>query len=193
MASRQHPEFDRLVAAVSRELGSRNVPHLLIGGQAVLLHGAPRLTQDIDVSLSVGPEEIAVVEDACTAIGLEPLVANPADFARETFVLPVRSGSSGVRVDFIFSNTEFERLAVDRAVHVTLSGETVPFASPEDLILFKLFAGRARDIDDARSVVGRQGAGLDWSYIERWAGAFAEIPGREDLPQRVAELRDDAD
>lgn len=192
MASRQQPEFDRLLAAVSRELRSRDLPHILIGGQAVLLHGAPRLTEDIDVSLSVGPEETAVVADACAAIGLEPLVADPADFARETFVLPVRSGSSGVRVDFIFSNTEFERLAVGRAVQVNLSGETVPFASPEDLILFKLFAGRARDIDDARSVVGRQGARLDWSYIERWARTFAEIPGREDLPQRVAALRDDS-
>jgi len=189
MASRQRPEFDRLVAAVSRELGSRGVPHILIGGQAVLLHGAPRLTQDIDVSLNVGPEQIAVVEDACAAIGLEPLVADPADFARETFVLPVQSESSGVRVDFIFSNTEFERLAVDRAVQVTLSGETVPFASPEDLVLLKLFAGRARDMEDARSVVGRQGPGLDWSYIERWARSFAEIPGREDLPKRVAQLR----
>ena len=190
MASRRQPEFGRLVAAVSRELGARNVPHILIGGQAVLLHGAPRLTQDIDVSLGVGPEQIAVVEDACAAIGLEPLVADAADFARETFVLPVRSGSSGVRVDFVFSDTEFERLAVDRAVRVALCGETVPFASPEDLILFKLFAGRARDIDDARSVIGRQGASLDWSHIERWAGAFAEIPGRENLPRRVAELRD---
>ena len=189
MASRQRPEFDRLVAEVSRELKSRDVPHILIGGQAVLLHGAPRLTQDIDVSLSIGPERIAVVEDACAAIGLEPLVPDPADFARETFVLPVRSESSGVRVDLIFSNTEFERLAVDRAVQVALSGETVPFASPEDLVLFKLFAGRARDIDDARSVVDRQSAGLDWSYIERWARAFAEIPGREDLPKLVADLR----
>ena len=130
-----------------------------------------------------------MVVDACTAIGLDPLVADPADFARETFVLPVQSGSSGVRVDFIFSNTAFERLAVDRAVQVTLAGETVPFASPEDLVLFKLFAGRGRDMEDARSVIDRQGAGLDWTYIERWARAFAEIPGREGLPKRVAELR----
>ena len=189
MASRQQPEFDRLLAAVSRELGSRGVPHMLIGGQAVLLHGAPRLTEDIDVSLSVGPEEIAIVEDACDAIGLESLVADPADFAGETFVLPVRSKSSGVRVDFIFSNTEFERLAVSRAVGVALSGASVPFASPEDLVLLKLFAGRPRDMEDARSVVARQGRSLDWSYVEHWIGEFAEIPGREDLPKRIAELR----
>ena len=142
---------------------------MLIGGQAVLLHGAPRLTEDIDVSLSIGPEEVATVEAVCEAADLESLVANPVEFARETFVLPARSQSSGIRVDFIFSNTDFERLAVDRAVGVRLSGETVPFASPEDLLLLKLFAGRARDIEDARSVVDRQAPHLDWSYVERWA------------------------
>ena len=164
---------------------------MLIGGQAVLLHGAPRLTEDIDVSLGIGPEEVATVEAVCDATDLESLVANPVEFARETYVLPARSRPSGIRVDFIFSNTDFERLAVDRAVGVRLSGETVPFASPEDLLLLKLFAGRARDIEDARSVVDRQAPHLDWTYLERWAQRFAEIPGREDLPKRLAELRSD--
>lgn len=189
MASRRQPEFDRLLAAVSRELRFREVPHMFIGGQAVLLHGAPRLTQDIDVSLSVGPEVFNTVKDACDALGLESLVADPGDFARETFVFPVRSGRSGIRVDFIFSNTEFERLAVGRTIGVPLAGETVPFATPEDLVLLKLFAGRARDLDDIQSVIDRQGERLDWGYVERWAREFAEIPGREDLPRRVAELR----
>lgn len=193
MASRQQPEFDRLLAAVSRELRVRDLPHMFIGGQAVLLHGAPRLTQDIDVSLNVGPEEFAIVKDACDALGLESLVTDPAEFARETFVLPVRSEPGGIRVDFIFSNTEYERLAVGRADAVPLSGENVPFATAEDLVLLKLFAGRARDIDDVRSVIDRQGERLDWTYLERWAREFAEIPGREDLPRRVAELRDGAD
>ncbi|MDE0422712.1 MAG: DUF6036 family nucleotidyltransferase [Gammaproteobacteria bacterium] len=105
-------------------------------------------------------------------------------------MFPVRSEPSGIRVDFIFSNTEFERQAIDRTVGVPLAGETVPFATPEDLVLLKLFAGRARDIDDIQSVIDRQGERLDWAYIERWAREFAEIPGREDLPRRVAELRD---
>ncbi len=32
---------------------------MLIGGQAVLLHGEPRLTQDIDVTLGVGLDRLA--------------------------------------------------------------------------------------------------------------------------------------
>ena len=162
---------------------------MLIGGQAVLLHGAPRLTEDVDVTLGAGPEELAAVEKVCRALGLEVLVEDPHSFARETFVCPARHGASGIRVDFIFSNTEFERVAIARAVGVHLNGESIPFATAEDLILLKLFSGRPRDVDDARSVADRQGAALDWSRIVYWAGEFAAIPGREHLPASVRELR----
>jgi len=51
------------------------------------------------------------------------------------------------------------------------------------------FAGRARDLEDAVGVARRQGSALDWGYVERWAQEFASIPGREELPERVADLR----
>ena len=161
-----------------------------IGGQAVLLHGAPRLTQDIDVTLALGPDDMATIAAVCDALALEPLVEDLASFARETFVCPLRDRATAIRVDLILSNTAYERTAIARAVEVDIDGEPAPFASAEDLILLKLFAGRARDLEDARSVVARQGARLDWRYLEHWAAAFAAIPGREDLPARLQALRD---
>ena len=65
----------------------------------------------------------------------------------------------------------------------------VPFATAEDLILHKLFAGRLRDLEDATAVVHRQREKLDWAYLERWGESFAEIAGREDLPDRLRKLR----
>ena len=188
MASR--PDFEQLLAGLTRELRRRDIPFMHVGGQAVLLHGAPRLTQDIDITLALGPDEVATVERVCRALELEPLVADLASFARETFVCPLRDRATGIRVDLIFSNTPYERAAIARAVEVEMGGESVPFASAEDLILLKLFAGRARDLEDARSVVDRQGIRLDWPYLEHWAAAFAAIPGREDLPARLQALRD---
>ena len=91
-------------------------------------------------------------------------------------------------MDFIFSNTAYEQVAIDRATRIDLEGQTIPFATAEDLILLKLFAGRPHDIEDARSVAGRQGPKLDWLHIERWAAQFAAIPGRERLPEQVREL-----
>lgn len=189
MASR-HPDFERLLAGITRELRSRDIPFMHIGGQAVLLHGAPRLTQDIDVTLALGPDDVATIVAVCGALDLEPLVADLASFARETFVCPLRDRATGIRVDLIFSTTPYEHAAIARAVEVDIGGESVPFASAEDLILLKLFAGRERDLEDARSVVARQGVRLDWRHIEHWATAFATIPGREDLPAHVQALRD---
>lgn len=162
---------------------------MLIGGQAVLLHGQPRLTEDIDITLGVDPSRLEAVEEVCRALKLEPLPENVAKFVRETFVLPAAHRETAMRVDFIFSTTPYERQAIDRAVSVTLSGIAVPFATAEDLIIHKLFAGRPRDVEDAIGVSRRQGRKIDWPYVERWASEFAKIPGREDMPDRVQNLK----
>ncbi len=57
---------------------------------------------------------------------------------RDTFVLPVHDVDTGIRVDFIFSTTPYERQAIERAVIVELGGEPVPFASAEDLVIVRL-------------------------------------------------------
>lgn len=61
---------------------------------------------------------------------------------RDNFVLPVRHQDTGIRVDLVFSTTPYERQAIARATRVELAGVAVPFATAEDLILHKLFAGR---------------------------------------------------
>jgi len=189
MVSRPPPEFPAFIARIARELTGRQIPFMLIGGQAVLLHGQPRLTEDIDITLGVDPTKLDVVQELCVTLGLEPLPRDVSAFVRETFVLPARHPETAIRVDFIFSTTPYERQAIGRAVRVTLEGVSVPFAAAEDLIIHKLFAGRARDLEDAVGVARRQGDALDWGYVERWAREFSSVPGREDLPERVAGLR----
>jgi hypothetical protein len=189
MASRQPSDLERLLAALTAELGARQLPFMLIGGQAVLLHGSPRLTEDIDITLGVEPDALPVLLKACTALGLTSLPVSVVEFVAETFVLPVRHEATRLRVDFIFSSTLYERQAIARAHPVSIGGALVPFAAPEDLIIHKLFAGRPRDLEDVRGVVRRKGHALDWRYVERWAREFASVPGREGLPEAVLELR----
>jgi hypothetical protein len=45
--------FERLLEQIAAELASRSIPYLIVGGQAVLVHGEPRLTRDIDITLGV--------------------------------------------------------------------------------------------------------------------------------------------
>ena len=126
MDSHLKPDFISLISIISEVLRKAELPFMLIGGQAVLLHGQPRLT---------------------------------------------------------------ERQAIDRAVEVTLNDVPVPFASPEDLILHKLFSGRPRDIEDIQGVVLMKGNELDWDYIEKWAAEFTSIPDRENLLDQVEEIK----
>lgn len=192
MGSPPPPELTPFIAALSRALRERGLPFMLIGGQAVLVHGRPRLTEDIDVTLGADPGRLPDVLAVCEALGLAPLPRDIEAFVRETFVLPARHDASRLRVDFIFSTTPYERQAIGRAVHVQVAGERVAVASAEDLILHKLFAGRARDDEDAAGVVRRQGATLDWGYLERWVTEFAGVPGSEGMPERLARLKRDA-
>lgn len=163
---------------------------MLIGGQAVLLHGVPRVTEDIDITLGVDPGSLPAVREVCAVLQLQPLPGDPEKFVRETFVLPVRDPTTKLRVDFIFSNTPYERQAIDRAVRVKLGGVDVPFASAEDLLIHKLFAGRPRDLEDVVGVIRRQRGKIDWPYIERWLREFEVLPGRSDLSSRLAQLRE---
>ena len=189
MGSRRSAELPPLLADLARALAASGLPYMLIGGQAVLVHGRPRLTEDIDVTLAAAPDRLGDVLALCDGLGLTPLPREPERFVRETFVLPCRDHGTGFRVDFIFSTTPYERQAIDRAVRVTVEGVEVRVAAVEDLILHKLFAARARDLEDAESVVRRKGRELDWGYLERWTAEFSRLPGREALLDQLQRLR----
>ena len=50
--------WSALLEGLTRGLETRGIPFMLIGGQAVLLHGQPRFTEDIDATLGVGPDRL---------------------------------------------------------------------------------------------------------------------------------------
>jgi predicted nucleotidyltransferase len=189
MTSHPAPDFGALLARITRALEARGVPFMLIGGQAVLLHGEPRLTQDVDITLGVGPRHLGEVLDVCVELGLDPLPEDVEGFVSRTFVLPARDPASGIRVDLIFSTTPYEAEAIARAVRVSVAGAHVPFSTAEDLIVHKLFAGRPRDLEDVAGVIRRKGPDLDWGYLAEWVERFSDIEGRGDLPSVLEDLR----
>jgi hypothetical protein len=102
--------FDELLARIAGALDAHALPYMVIGGQAVLLYGEPRLTRDIDITLGVDVDALPVVLEAAKSAGLELLV-DPDEFVARTMVLPCVEPSSGVRVDLVFSFTPYESAA----------------------------------------------------------------------------------
>jgi hypothetical protein len=144
---------------------------MVIGGQAVLLYGEPRLTKDIDITLGVGIDGMHTIQDVAQMIPLALLVNDPESFVRETMVLPTRDETSGIRVDFIFSSSGYERQAIERAVNVELEQVPVRFASLEDVVIHKMVAGRQRDIEDVKHMLLKN-PDCDSDYVESWLDGF---------------------
>src|SRR2546427_9120691 len=100
--------FERLLERIAKALESIGIPYMIIGGQAVLLYGEPRLTKDIDVTLGRDTDQSKEILEIVQDLGWKTLVENPASFARQTMVLPCQDPASGIRIDFIFSFSPYE-------------------------------------------------------------------------------------
>jgi hypothetical protein len=163
--------FENLLARIAAALEANKLPYMIIGGQAVLLYGTPRLTKDIDITLGVSIDTVPGVVKALAAIGLKAIPQDFKAFVEKTFVLPMQDAETGIRVDFIFSLTPYERLAIGRAKPTTIRDKRVMFASVEDVIIHKIFAGRPRDLEDVRSIIIKN-PDFDREYTTRWLTEF---------------------
>jgi predicted nucleotidyltransferase len=163
--------FNQLLERIALGLEERQIPYMVIGGQAVLIYGEPRLTRDIDITLGVGPERLADVLALARASAWRVLVERPDEFVQRTFVLPLDDPQSGIRIDLIFSFSEYERQALERVRRVSIGKATVRFAAAEDVIVHKITAGRPRDLEDVRTILLKHHE-LDLAYIRDWLAEF---------------------
>ncbi|MBM3342921.1 MAG: hypothetical protein FJY56_12535 [Betaproteobacteria bacterium] len=183
--------FQELLARLAGELDAARLPYMIIGGQAVLVHGEPRLTRDIDITVGATTAELDAVLQAARNAGLHPLVENPIDFVRDTWVLPCSDEKTDIRVDLMFSFTTYEREAMTRAVTITIGNRPVRIATAEDLVILKILAGRPRDLEDARTVLLKNPQ-LDHDYVAR---CLRELDAEKELPvmARYTELKSKLD
>jgi len=180
--------IEKFIKRTAQCLDRQKIPYMIIGGQAVLLYGRPRLTRDIDITLGVDTDKLALIEGVCEKLKLRILVENAEDFARDTRVLPTEEPDSKMRVDFIFSFTPYEAQAIKNAKKVLMDDYPVKFASCEDLIIHKMVAGRAIDEEDVTSILVKNRDTIDLKYVEKWLSEFARISGHEGISTRFNDL-----
>lgn len=183
--------FQKLLEKLARNLKKASIPYMVIGGQAVLLYGEPRLTKDIDITLGLGIDELRKLIEIVSSVPLRILVNNVEEFVQRTMVLPAMEDESGIRVDFIFSFSPYERQAIERAKDVKMRRGYVKFASLEDVVIHKLLAGRARDIEDVKSIILKN-PDYDSAYIEKWLNEFRESMG-ENYPEQFKKIIQETD
>lgn len=153
----------------------------LFGAQAVIIWGRPRLTTDVDVTvrLTAGSTEDLVATLIATGFRLPDGFTD--EFVRATRVLPLVHHASGMPLDIVLAGPGLEEQFLERAVVVAIDDFSVPVISPEDLVVTKVLAGRAKDVEDIRGLLRLRATSLDLTYIRHTLAALEAALGQSDL------------
>lgn len=184
-------DYSHLVAAADRMQQCwqrQGIGFCFIGGLAVQHWGEPRMTQDIDASVSTGfGNESAMVERLL--VDLAPRISEAADFAKLHRVL-LGQEAGGVPVDVSLAGLPYEMQAIERARLHRLAGRyEIRLCSASDLVVLKAFADRPRDWQDIRGVLIRSPQELDWDLIETELTMLAGLKEEPGLVTRLLDLK----
>ena len=137
---------------------AKRVRYMVIGGYAVVQHGEPRYTNDLDLWISTEATNTDAVYSALRDFGVPLSGLTPADF-REAGSF-YQMGVPPNRVDILMSipGVDFQD-AWKRRVEVDFDGLPVSFICREDLISAKQAAGRPQDLIDLQALrrISRRG------------------------------------
>lgn len=169
-----------IIKEIARCLANRQIPYMIVGGQAVLNYGEPRLTKDIDITVALPPDKFETVLNAVSET-FAPLSGNLEDFVKKSWVLPVKHVATGTVLDITFTDTIFEKEAIAKGRKLDIDGVLVNFISPEHLIVEKIFAGRPKDLLDVENILNVQRLKLDFNEIEEKLKTFDNDFGQSDF------------
>jgi predicted nucleotidyltransferase len=81
----------------------------------------------------------------------------------------------------VLAGPGLEEIFLSRAIRVDVAGVSVPVISPEDLVVAKILAGRAKDLDDIQGVLRERLADLDLTWIRTTLAQLEDALGQSDL------------
>lgn len=187
----EQPDLLRHACEVCDRLG---LSYFVTGSTATIAYGEPRFTNDIDIVIDLPTDRVA---DFCAGFPeadfyLSLDAVTQAVATRHQF--NVLHPGSGLKIDFIvMTESEFDQSRRSRRRELAvLPDQSVPFASPEDVILKKLTyyweGGSEKHLRDIAGVLRVQGEALDRAYIEAWAAKLGvselwqQVVQREKMP-----------
>ena len=152
-------DFERVFEA----LAGSGVRYLAVGGVAVVVHGFPRFTADLDIWVDLGEDNVRLLAEALAPLEFRPRPPVPlsalgdpdirAAWARDKGMVALSLWSPRFPLTeldvFITQPFDFEA-AWRRAVRVKLGATQVTVVCREDLVRLKLMSARPKDLEDVR-------------------------------------------
>ncbi|HYG75952.1 MAG TPA: nucleotidyl transferase AbiEii/AbiGii toxin family protein [Planctomycetota bacterium] len=124
------------------------VPYCVIGATALAVRGLPRMTRDID--LTVTTEHGLAAIEALKKAGFETL---SADSEGDDPMVIFRDRKTGVEVDLLIAAGNPEALAIEEAGRKSVFGTSARVATLEHLLLLYLYSNQPRHLGDFASIV----------------------------------------
>lgn len=147
-----------------------------------MVYGEKRTTRDIDATVLCELEDLdsfhKLMEKKFT-----PAFENTLDYFKRNFILPVDDPETNLRIDIAAGLTEFDKSVISRKRRKSFGDVEIFVCSLEDLIIYKLFAGRDQDISDFKSLVLKNKQ-IDKKYLSETADKFRELE-REDILENL--------
>lgn len=139
---RELSEFDRRAFAFFDLLDEVGIDYLVVSGYLLLLTGRQRMTEDVDLILSLQTSDR--LDELVTRLGEEGYVANPPpldrlpEFIEEGHVGVHAKGARVPTFDLSLGDTQIERDAFADSLSVEVSGQTLHVTPFEQQIAYKL-------------------------------------------------------
>lgn len=152
----------------------------LFGAQAVVLHGVPRLSADVDVTIALLPDAPETFASEMDVAGFSLRVSDP-EFVRRTRVMPFVHRPTGVPLDIVLAGSGLEDEFLRRARTMDLGGCAIRLIDVEDLVIAKVLAGRPKDIDDVSALWRLHGSTVDTGRVRAILRELEEALSQSDL------------
>ncbi|MEM9704014.1 MAG: hypothetical protein AAF907_16360 [Planctomycetota bacterium] len=177
-------EATRAVVTALEEAG---IDYMVVRSFSTNCHARPRSTRDADLVVSPpGGATARVLRSLPEPYRLDPQIGFESVTGTTRYLLEV-TGSAFTVECFVLSDDPHDRERFARRTRLPmLPGLQAFVATAEDVIVTKLRwakeAGRGKDRDDVRNVLGFRAGHLDTAYIERWAAEHGTL----DLYREIA-------
>lgn len=169
------------LAALDAAFRSLGLRWYVFGAQAAIVHGAARVTKDVDVTVDPGAHAPAAVLDTLLAAGFASRASDARTLAETSRILPLVHRASGMPVDVALAGQGLEEAFLDNAREATIAGVRVPVAAPEDIVTMKLLAARPTDREDVVAILRAQRARFDERRVRTMLAELEAALDQSDL------------
>lgn len=191
MADTGYFELQAFFARVIAVLERLEIPYMVVGGFAVITHGVPRSTMDVDIVADMRVKHIRPFVAAFPEPDYYLSEESIRDSLARRYPFNIIETATAAKVDVVpLPSDVFTRMAFGRRTRIEYAeGHSATFITPEDVIIAKLLAykntGSEKHLRDAQGVLTMRWGDLNMELIRRACRASGVLDTFEVLVEAV--------